>query len=181
MLKNIDDITNLDEIREKLEEMLINFDVELNNYHTDIYLYFDEETGKATLSLFENPGGNSWINDDHFTIYTDKPHFESIFDYYGMYEEEEMSFFSEISEKSIEELKAEAAEFNNCDLDDVEQAEIENLIENTPEYFEKVKEDYESLVKENKDCISQVDAILENFSRELEEREEERNFLKNFY
>lgn len=177
MLKSINDIKNLDEIREKLEEMLINFDVELNNYHTDIYLYFDEETKKAKLSLFENPGGNSWINDDHYKIYTDAPHFESIFDYYGQTEPEEIEYFAELLEKSIDDLKAEAADFNNCDLNDVEQVEIENLIDNTPEYLEKVKKDYEFLVKDNKDCISQIEAILENFNRELEEREEEKNFF----
>ena len=172
MLKSIDDIANLDEIREKLEEMLINFDVELNNYHTDIYLYFDEETGKATLSLFENPGGNSWIDDDHFTIYTDKPHFESIFDYYGQTEPEEINYFAELLGITTDSLKAEAANFNNCDFEDVEQGEIESLIRETPEYLEKVQDDYEFLVRENIDYISQIDSILENFNRELEERAE---------
>jgi hypothetical protein len=177
MLKSINDIANLDEVREKLEELLINFDVELNNYHTDIYLYFDEETKKATLSLFENPGGNSWINDDHYKIYTDAPHFESIFDYYGQTEPEEINYFAELLGVTTDALKVEAANFNNCDLEDVEQGEIELLIRETPEYLEKVKNDYEFLVRENKDCISQIDAILENFNRELEEREEERNFF----
>lgn len=70
-------LTNEDEIREELTDMIMELDKARRQHHTDIYLYIDEE-GKGKLHEFENPGGNSWIDDDHYTLYTDKPHYDDL-------------------------------------------------------------------------------------------------------
>ena len=72
------EIKNYDEIRENLADMLVQFDKDANtDYQTDVYLYYDEKEKTARLDTFVNVGGNSWLNDDHKTIYTDKEHYNS--------------------------------------------------------------------------------------------------------
>ena len=72
-----DMLIHLNEIRKDLFEqvasMLMDYDRELTRYEEDIYLYYDEETHTATLSLFVNPGGSSWLDDDHFLLYRMRP------------------------------------------------------------------------------------------------------------
>ncbi len=41
-------------------------------YDVDIYAYLNEDKTDFELSTFSNPGGNSWLNDDHIYIYTFK-------------------------------------------------------------------------------------------------------------
>lgn len=163
MLKNIDDIKNYDGLFDSLYENLKKLAVERRRYETDIYLYFDDETGKAELYLFENVGGNSWINDNHITIHTDGPHYESIFDEYNTIED-----FAYILNKSTEELTAEASKFNNCGLEDVEVYELEELIKGTPAYFEKVENEYDSNVEDIYLIQDQTIGILDNLKKHLE-------------
>ena len=68
-------ISNYDQILDELVNLLIDFDFDQNEYQTDVYMYIGED-GKARLDTFINVGGNSWLNDDHITIYSDKPHYE---------------------------------------------------------------------------------------------------------
>ena len=75
-------LKNREEIIEKLTEMLIGFDKSRNEYQTDVYLYYDAGTQTATLDTFVNVGGNSWLNDDHETIYSDREHYEDFTDFY---------------------------------------------------------------------------------------------------
>lgn len=99
-------ITNSEEIISQLVDLLMQFDLELNHYQTDVYLYVTEnEDGTITgnLDTFVNVGGNSWLNDDHFTIYRDKEHFDDFLDYWQSIEE----IAAEL-EISAEDLKTEA-------------------------------------------------------------------------
>ena len=72
-------INNYDEVREQLIEELKDLELRKPNYQTDIYLYIDE-SGNGKIDTFVNVGGNSWINDDHITIYCDKEHYNTIMD-----------------------------------------------------------------------------------------------------
>lgn len=83
-------ITNSEEIISQLVDLLMQFDLDLNRYQTDVYMYVTEtEDGTITgrLETFVNVGGNSWLNDDHFTIYRDKEHFDDFLDYWQSIEE----------------------------------------------------------------------------------------------
>lgn len=80
-------IKNRIEIINQLAEILKNFDVELNPYDTDVYLYYDSETQTATLDTFKNPDGNSWLNDEHYNIYTDRKHPDKAIDSFDTVEE----------------------------------------------------------------------------------------------
>lgn len=75
-------LKNYDEIIDELAEILKGFAKQLNEYDTDVYLYYDEETQTAELDTFVNVGGNSWLNNNHFNIYTDKQHHENWIDWF---------------------------------------------------------------------------------------------------
>lgn len=76
-------IKNREQIIEQLTEMLIQFDKDMNKYQTDIYLYYNKETQTAELNTFVNVGGNSWLDDDHYTIYSDKEHYETVWNWFN--------------------------------------------------------------------------------------------------
>lgn len=61
-------IKNRAEIVEKLAEILHQFDVKHTNYQEDVYMYVDDN-GNAKLDTFVNVGGNSWLDDNHYTLY----------------------------------------------------------------------------------------------------------------
>lgn len=76
----IKNLRNYGEILDEFADILKQFDRKCNKYHTDVYLYIDEDTNKGILDLFQNVGGRSWIDDDHICIYTDYPHEENAVD-----------------------------------------------------------------------------------------------------
>ena len=76
IMKKIININNREEIVEQLAEMLVSFAKARNLYQTDVYLYYDEATCTASLDKYENVGGNSWLDDAHYTIYIDRPHYD---------------------------------------------------------------------------------------------------------
>ena len=47
-------LKNREAIVAKLAEMLKKFDLELNRYNTDVYLYYDKEKQTAELDTFIN-------------------------------------------------------------------------------------------------------------------------------
>lgn len=131
MLINIYDIENFDEINEELIELLKHFDKERNEYDTDVYLYYDEDTNTAKLDTFVNPGGNSWLNDDHYTIYTDKQRYDSFIDGYGG----EIGFIADVLNISIDQLYQETAEYIDIeDVDDIDYFDIEKYVTNNATY-----------------------------------------------
>lgn len=148
-------IKNRKEIIEQLTEMLMQFDKDANtSYQTDVYLYYDEENQTATLDTFVNVGGNSWLNDDHYTIYTDKEHYDG--DMWSFYQSiEELAEYAEISldelrEKVIEHLKLDDDEKDDFELDYYEAREyfkanekyMEKLQEALDEYIDSIRSDY---------------------------------------
>ena len=68
-------INNYEDVCSKLVDTLCTLDAEASDFQTDIYLYVDDD-GNGTIDTYVNVGGNSWLNDDHITLYADKPHHE---------------------------------------------------------------------------------------------------------
>ena len=60
-------IKNMNEVLESIVTMMMQHDKDHTRYQQDIYLYMQED-GTATVELFVNVGGNSWIDDDHYTV-----------------------------------------------------------------------------------------------------------------
>lgn len=62
------ELKNYDELIPQIARMMLEHDKAHTCYQEDIYLYVDEN-GTGTLKLFQNVGGNSWLDDDHYTLH----------------------------------------------------------------------------------------------------------------
>ncbi len=122
-------IRNEDEIISQLEEILKKNSIEMPPYQEDIYLYIDEK-GIGSLETFTNVGGNSWLNDDHYTVYSMPQHYEAIIDTFQSIEE-----IADAVDIPVDELIEEVATY--FDYDDIEDVDYNDVAR----YAEDVYED----------------------------------------
>lgn len=162
-------IKNREEIIEQLTDMLIQFDKDLASYQTDVYLYYNKEEQTATLDTFVNVGGNSWLDDDHHTIYCDQEHHEDVFDWYNNVQE-----LAENSEISVEQLRSEVIAY--YELDEEAAAEYNLTFDDAQEYLKK-KDNYmekltaayrDGLDEMRSDYTTKAELIIERFEEEEE-------------
>lgn len=131
-------LINHSEVLDALIEQLTDFERENNPYQTDVYLYIED--GKGTIDTFTNVGGNSWLNDDHFTIYTDKQHNDSIYELISSdgwkWAVDELAEYMERPEFEKEIIEALTAEMDDEDkekinsVNDFEWWEVREYLEN---------------------------------------------------
>lgn len=158
------EIKNREEVVEQLTEILMDFAKRCNQYQTDVYLYYNAETETAELDTFVNVGGNSWLNDDHYTIYRDKEHFEDWTDYYT-----ETSEFAEGLDMEWSDFEEEVIEFLDLDADEKEDYKIDyhdalNYIKSRDDYVEKLIEVYEDYIEEiRSEYAEQAEEIISNW------------------
>ena len=161
------EIKNRDQIIDQLAKMLLQFDKDGNSYQTDVYLYYNEEEHTAELDTFVNVGGNSWLNDDHYCIYSDKEHFEGIWDYYNSVEE-----LAEYAEIPLDELRQKV--IAKLELDDDEAADFEldyyearGYLQQDDEAMEKLRASYYEALEELKpEYHERAEFIMDNFDQE---------------
>lgn len=168
-------IKNREEIIEQLTEMLMQFDKDCNAaYQTDVYLYYDKENQTAKLDTFVNVGGNSWLDDDHYTIYTDREHYDDgVFSYYQqsgeIAEVLESSGIAEVLEMSEEEFEAKIRQYYNMDEDEnPDWYEICKFVKSNDEYMEKLTENYNDIIDGMR---SEYAGNAERIIREFEEED----------
>lgn len=159
------ELKNRAEIVAKLAEMLKKFDLELNTYDTDVYLYYDEAEKTAELDTFVNVGGNSWLNDDHYTIYTDCEHHETDFDFF-----DNLDDLADAVGIRKEELIKKAAKYADIDVEDVAYYEIARFIESDDKLMEKLHETYKTYLDEmENDYVERADYIISEWESNEEE------------
>ncbi len=148
-MTNLKDLINYDDLFEELKTILLDFEINRCTFQQDIYLYIDEETKKGELSVFENPGGNSWLNDDHITIYSGKPHYNSIFDIYDADER----WLCEVLEKTPEEIKKEILEESPFfeETNNIDFFNIVDYVKENDNYMELVEADFKEYIINNSD------------------------------
>lgn len=167
------ELKNREELVEQLTEMLMDFAKDCNQYQTDIYLYYDDETQTATLDTFVNVGGNSWLDDDHYTIFRDTEHYESWSDYYC-----NDGDFAWGLDMSNEEFEKEVIKYLNLDDDEKEDYRIEridayNYIISREDYMDKLIEVYKESIDENRaDYVEQAERIISAWEEETEREEQ---------
>lgn len=155
------EIRNRESVFNELYDLIIGFECDMNQYQTDVYAYVDSD-GNVTLDTFVNVGGNSWLNDDHITIYTDKQHYEDAFSYCES--EDDLAYFCEMS---VDELKKLAFEANKECYDSIEEvtyADIVDVIKDSEQLLDTFNESAKYCIKYemDKDHITYaVDAALE--------------------
>lgn len=158
-------IANEDELIKELTEMLKQFDKDMNSYQTDVYLYYDETTQTATLDTFVNVGGNSWLADDHYTIYCDKEHYDDWGDYY-----QDEGYIADVLDISLEQLHTETKRYHNYDDEDIADPEIEPVYSEIEEYTNS-RDDYsEKLLKDYYDYIDGLESEYAQKAEEIIER-----------
>ncbi|MBQ5320284.1 MAG: hypothetical protein J6K17_14430 [Oscillospiraceae bacterium] len=168
-------IKNREQVVDELTDMLVNFEKELNAYDTDVYAYFNTETKEVTLDTFVNPGGNSWLNDNSDTIYTDKQHNNSIFDSYDNEGDLLAAATNENKEKSeaiMNEIKKQIAEDEDIDIEDVSVSyfDIRDYIENNDELMENLSNAYSDLIDEMRpEYAEQAENIVDKYEEKLKE------------
>ena len=155
-------ITNWTDLVSELADRMMQADIDCNRYQADVYMYLRKD-GSAYISDFVNVGGNSWLDDDHITVWIDHEHTEDYLDWYTSVTEiadmldltirqvqeivytdthmEETGFeISDIDYADIVQyIKAgktmTADEWSDCLFD----AYAENIRELYPEYLERAK------------------------------------------
>lgn len=180
-MQDIRTITNRAEIVEALADLLQQFDRDLNSYQTDVYLYIDS-TGAATLDTFVNVGGNSWLNDDHQTIYTDRERYDTFFDWYT-----EPGELSDCLGIDYNELEAETINYLlecGC-IDEDEQAEHEASYDELLEYIKSRADYVETLEQFYLDWIDENRAEYVNTAEEIvrmneQDADDEEEYRKHF-
>lgn len=163
-------IKNYDDVLENLKEMLKNFIFECNHYQTDVYAYYDVESHEVELDTFVNVGGRSWLDDNHITVYTDRPHYNDIEDYYQSVEE-----FADAldipEEELLKQVKADLIEQGTIDEDDndydVNYWEVHDFVKEN--YHDKMCEAYEEDFGFD-EIENTAYEIMENLEKEIKER-----------
>ena len=163
------EIKNREEIVEQLTQILMGFAKDLNRYQTDVYLYYDEETQTAELDTFVNAGGNSWLDDDHYTIYRDSEHYDNWADYYA-----KSGDFALGLDMDWKALEAEVKDYLELDEDEkedyeVEYFEVKDYIKSREDYCEKLIEVYEGHINETRpEYAEEAECIISEWEQEQE-------------
>ena len=153
------EIKNIEAIKQALAELLKQFDKDLNQYQTDVYMYIKED-GTAELDTFVNVGGNSWLDDDHYTIYSDKQHYDTIYDTFQTNEE-----LLEAAGISADDVPREDEDY------DLEWYEIRDYIKQNEELEKRVQEAYEDCLPDDYEYEENAETIIRGFIEEQEEIE----------
>lgn len=159
-------IKNREALIDQLVEMLMQFDKDCNSYQTDIYLYYNEEDQTAKLDTFVNVGGNSWLDDAHYTIYTDKEHYDDgVFSWI-----QNESEFADILGIPAEQLEEEVRKYNYYDKEDDEELEYydyREFLKSNDDYMGKLTEAYnDSLEDYHSDYVDKAEYILDRFEED---------------
>lgn len=158
------ELKNRAEIVAELAKMLREFDLELNPYDTDVYLYYDETKKTAELDTFVNPSGSSWLDDDHDTIYTDHEHHTTYFDGF-----DNLGDLADAVGIRKEELIKKAAKYADIDVEDVDYHEVARFIKSDDNLMEKLHETYKTCLDDLED---NYDERADNIISEWESNEE---------
>ena len=137
------ELKNRAEIVAELAKMLREFDLALNPYDTDVYLYYDKAEKTAELDTFVNPSGRSWLDDDHDTIYTDYEHHTTYFDGF-----DNLGDLADAVGIRKEELIKKTAKYADIDVD---YHEVARFIKSDDNLMEKLHEAYKTCLDELED------------------------------
>lgn len=158
-------IKNREQIIEQLTEMLIQFDKDMNGYQTDVYLYYNKENQIAELNTFVNVGGNSWLDDDHYTIYTDKEHYETVWNWFNNSTEIadvlEYPTYTEFDYDVRQALEIEADE-------DIAWEDYIVYVKSNDDYMEKIYAAYKECIDDMRfEYAEKAEEIMKQFEDEM--------------
>lgn len=163
-------ITNRNEVFDKLVEILKRLEIEMRPFETDVYAYYDSETGMVELMEYENVGGHSYLDDQHYTMHCcPDSSCKDIFDVYTD-EEDIIYIISDCDEKKAQKLTEEIkiwAEENDCDFD---YHAVEIYVKRNDSLLKILEEAYADYVNADEDGVlsRRAEDILTEYEEYLE-------------
>lgn len=170
-------IKNRSQILDELAEMLLKFANDCNEYQTDIYAYVTENAeAEITVELdtFTNVGGNSWRNDNHYTIYSDRQHeYREMF--YAFSDKNELAKAAcNYDQNAANELLEKIAEENEIEVEELDYFEVREYIIDNSEYYDNVRNVFEDCNREMyPDFLEQAEDIISQFEARYQEIQDE--------
>ncbi len=146
-------ITNWTDLVSELVDRMMQADIDCNRYQTDVYMYLNKD-GSARISDFVNVGGNSWLDDDHITVWIDHEHTEDYLDWYTSVTE--IADMLDLTNRQVKEIVYTDTHMEDAGLEisDIDYADI----------VQYIKAGKTMTADEWRDCL--FDAYAENI-REL--------------
>lgn len=160
-------IKNRSQILEELAEMLLKFANDCNEYQTDIYAYVtenEESESIVELDTFVNVGGNSWLDDAHYTIYSDRQHgYREMFEAFPNKDELAQAACN-YDQDAANELLKKIAEENESEVEELDYFEVREYIIDNSEYYDNVRNVFEDCNREMyPDFLEQAENIICDF------------------
>lgn len=165
-------IANRDDIIIELAAIMMKADIDCNEYQTDVYLYIDKDTDIARLNTFVNVGGNSWLNDDHLTVWIDRKHLENHLDYFETIEEIADALDMTPDELRVMAVQTLYAPEDEMTFSDMTWSDVYQLIRQTDELNDKLREAYAEAIREHEpEYMEQAEEALRQLESYIEEEE----------
>lgn len=161
------DLRNADELRDEFIEKLKKFDKDCNKYNTDVYLYVHDD-GTGELYDFTNVGGNSWLDDDHYVLYTDKQHYDNYLDWYQ--DEGEIADALGMSEDDLKEEALVALDMqDDYWIDEIGYSEIIRYLKTREDYSEILYQAYCDAIDDmNYEYAQKADEVIDGFNEYIQ-------------
>lgn len=163
------ELKNRQVVVEEIIRMLMKHDMDHTCYQEDIYLYLhDDGTGEVTT--FANVGGNSWLNDDHITVYKMPELHTDWSDFVP-----NMGDIADVLGWSLNSLKERTAAWMcesgwQYDAKDVNYQDVRQFLDRHPVLLDQIKDAEESYIKTELYCEYQEKAemLLDEALKETE-------------
>lgn len=121
-------IRNYVEVVKELAEWLMFFDIEKYNHQHDVYAVIDDDY--VSLRVHNSICGTVHNAGNYIKVYTDKKHFETIFDFY---DEQGIDAICEALNVEAYDITKAVADYVDCDFNDVNMNDIEFYVNNNVE------------------------------------------------
>ena len=163
-----DELKNAQELKDELKERLIRFWIDCNSFETDVYLYIDEETQTGELYNFQNVGGNSWLDDDHITLYTDHAINNDFYDVFNNVSELAESVdmtTAAIEVMALQRLRERSDWYEDWTVDDITMQHVIEMIEKDDDLSRKCAAWREEYIRDYccNDIDDRVDEIISEY------------------
>lgn len=162
------ELKNYDELIPQIARMMLDHDKDHTSYQEDIYLYVDSD-GNGSLELFQNVGGNSWLDDDHYTVCSLPERYTDWTDTF-----QDIDSVADALGWTVETLRERAAawvseKFYTCDSADVDFHVVNEFINAHAPLLDKM---YEADVQQFEDAffdyVNAATEILDGFLQEVD-------------
>ena len=173
-MKEFRSITNREEVVSELADILQEFDKTLSDFQNDVYMYFDEETGIATLDTFANPGGNSFLKGSCIRLYSHRSNGCSIYDHI-----EDTIDFAHSLDMDLDVLFSETVQYlidtNWLDEEDRDEykpdySDIYDYVSSREDYVDKITAAYQrSIDEERSEYCDQAEWLIAQAEENLSE------------